>query len=473
MHCLNQLPFNFTSETRSPADSIMAFLTFEVPGLRALRSSVGTRGNILANSSAIWPTILAWTLLFIFTIIYSMFIARVLLSGNPFIGTRVFDASTTNLLLSVFSQLYAMLLTLFMGNLLDDLRWSLAANDYIGGISALEFAQLGPGVGFFTNVFMTFAKGLRSPAGLAKMFLPIAAISFGSVLKVQNSFVNDVYGSTVGVSAGTMLLNTAHVQMIPKTYLTHFFGQWTESMLRYPRFVAPWPTDLCTVECYSHLLPGSLEQVRLRPTMEKRVTDGNLYPDAEAIRVHQAPGIGLIFTTPERGVFNMEEDCEIYGNTDHRGLQICLRQLGDSIAAAWRACPQQLLNGGQCTDLSLWSASAFEPSHITVLTTYQQLATTTFDWKDETIKDIDDDAAVQALLNSPSLVLTLGWGSGSTDNTERLRNFLAIGIHFGTSAEQYANVSANKIGFHGLLPLPEDMATTATLREDPDFQSST
>lgn len=132
------------------------------------QSFAAQQGDIVLNARAIWPTVASWALLLIFTTLYSMFIGRVLLAGNPFIGKTEFNASTTNLLLSIFSQLYAMLLTFVAAKLLDDLRWSLAANNALGGISALSWAQLSPGTGFFTTGFLAFASRLKCPIGLVK-----------------------------------------------------------------------------------------------------------------------------------------------------------------------------------------------------------------------------------------------------------------------------------------------------------------
>jgi len=102
---------SITSTTRSPRDQA----NMSTP---TLPYHYRTR-NILTNALTIWPTLLSWTLLIIFTIIYSLFIGWVLIVGHPFIGDTLFNGPTVNLLLSIFSQLYTILLVYVVTGLLN------------------------------------------------------------------------------------------------------------------------------------------------------------------------------------------------------------------------------------------------------------------------------------------------------------------------------------------------------------------
>jgi hypothetical protein len=124
--------------------------------------------RVSANSKSIRPLLAAFSLLFVFTVLFSAFIGIVLINGNPWMGPTLFDASTTNLVLSIFSQLYAMLLGYVVNALLEAMRWHLASTPDQRGRPSLTFFQLGPGVGFFTLCFLTVATKLRNRAGLIK-----------------------------------------------------------------------------------------------------------------------------------------------------------------------------------------------------------------------------------------------------------------------------------------------------------------
>jgi len=51
------------------------------------------------------------------------------------------------------------------------------------------------------------------------------------------------------------------------------------------------------------------------------------------MQVHRAPGIGLKFEFPGAVEFDLQKDCQLYGETEAWGLQLCGKQMGNSIAA--------------------------------------------------------------------------------------------------------------------------------------------
>jgi len=79
---------------------------------------------------------------------------------------------------------------------------------------------------------------------------------------------------------------------------------------------------------------------------------------------------------------------------------------------------------------------------------------------------VQNSNAAQGLLDRLELMQNFQPGSGSTDNTERVRNFLAISIQFGSTATQWANASVPENlleTFRDLFPLPEEIAKSATV----------
>ena len=152
---------------------------------------------------------------------------------------------------------------------------------------------------------------------------------------MQSSFVDGVHGAAIDAYAGTMLLDPGLVSTIAKTDLAHFFEQWTDTLFHYPRFVVSWSVDSCTENCSSYFLPGGLDQVLVFPpdSIRSVPVKERLPANCEAMQVHRAPGIGLKFEFPGAVEFDLQKDCQLYGETEAWGLQLCGKQMGNSIAA--------------------------------------------------------------------------------------------------------------------------------------------
>lgn len=114
-----------------------------------------------------------------------------------------------------------------------------------------------------------------------------------------------------------------------------YFRSWIEQLLHYPRYATPWPIDRCdeTQGCESFLLPGGLEGVILAtsPFLNVSLLDATLPSHAQSIRVHNAPGIALMFETfLQPASFDNGTDCTTLLVADD-GIQICGKQVGDSM----------------------------------------------------------------------------------------------------------------------------------------------
>jgi hypothetical protein len=78
----------------------------------------------------------------VFSVIFSAFVVYVLLRGNVRVGGVTFDASTSNLLVSIFSQISVILGDALIRDLLGVIRLALAKRDR--GVSALTYFVIGP-----------------------------------------------------------------------------------------------------------------------------------------------------------------------------------------------------------------------------------------------------------------------------------------------------------------------------------------
>jgi hypothetical protein len=116
----------------------------------------------------LWIPLTAWSISLISTILYSLFIYQILILSNPKIGKLIFDASLTNLLLSIFSQLYAMILIFMLHGLLDTMRWTLASRGDKTGTSVSSFFQLSPGTNWFSVLRLMGVSKLRNIWGICR-----------------------------------------------------------------------------------------------------------------------------------------------------------------------------------------------------------------------------------------------------------------------------------------------------------------
>jgi hypothetical protein len=87
---------------------------------------------------------LVWTsfVFALFACLYCLFVYFVLIRGQVIVGKALFDASTTNLLVSIFSQISALLADTALRQLLAALRMYFAAQP--GGLSAYTWFGIGP-----------------------------------------------------------------------------------------------------------------------------------------------------------------------------------------------------------------------------------------------------------------------------------------------------------------------------------------
>jgi hypothetical protein len=124
-----------------------------------------TAGRRPTYSSELWQKarsirdlLLTFTVSLVFAVLYILFINYVLIQGTPPVGNVFFDASKTNLLVAIFSQISATLSDIMIRGLLSAMRLAFAARN--DGIPAPTFLGLGPAAGWLQVLKLAIANRL-------------------------------------------------------------------------------------------------------------------------------------------------------------------------------------------------------------------------------------------------------------------------------------------------------------------------
>jgi hypothetical protein len=149
--------------------------------------------NLWKNLIAVKGLIITFLVWLIFTILYSLFVYYVLLNGQVQVGTARFDASTANLLVSIFSQIFVVLADTSIRGLLSALRLALALNN---GTGLTLFLGVSPSTDWFPTLKLFALAWLPSLWGRwtysiwgngsllgFRLSLPIIGLAFASGLK--------------------------------------------------------------------------------------------------------------------------------------------------------------------------------------------------------------------------------------------------------------------------------------------------
>ncbi|KAF4926616.1 hypothetical protein CGCVW01_v002857 [Colletotrichum viniferum] len=492
-----RIPLDLHLPSHQPVPSNPEFLNAAGETAYASPSRPVTDRSLRENCRPIGLALTAWITSLIFTVVYSLFIYHVLCEGNPVIGSWTFDASLTNLLLSLLSQLYAMLLAYVVLSLSDALRWSLASRSgRVDGASASSFFQLSPATDWFSTMKFIFKGRFRSNWGVIRLALPFMGLGLDSVLKFQNSF-EDYFikqGVTVDVYADNIPPDVSILGLISTAYLDGFFDTWTQQLLNYPRYATTWKMKGCTEDCSVSFLPGGMEIARkVGPLLNSTILKGGLFNNTESIMIQGAPGMVARSEPVADGFeFDIEEDCNVYQTPLGDALQMCKKQFGDSVAAGWRACPSFFQFTRACATQLSWTRAPLVSK--TLFTAYRQNATTTYSQKDLSIQHAEPiSEPVRVKMSVPDMdliwnrifvprplssqldlesinitIARMAWKYRTyteffPDNemhVELLQNFLSVPLQFAITAMQYANYTlalpADKRTF------PPELLTTAT-----------
>ncbi|KAH8666953.1 hypothetical protein BX600DRAFT_540210 [Xylariales sp. PMI_506] len=462
--------------------------------------------RFLANAKEISELLFTFGAWSLFTLLYCLFVYYVLIQGRIQVGSTVFDASTANLLVSIFSQIYVTLTDMTLRGLLSALRLALLVNqdsylvtffgispstDWLSVIKLFALAWL-------PNLWRACTYRYLGEGSLlvARLGLPIMGLAYGSVLKFQATF--DYYfvpgPSKLDVFAGLIPLHNQVLNAVQTATLCLYFQSWTASLLENNKYANSIFLDGCGERCRSVFLPGGVEMVRqVSSSLNISMFDGNLLSSAETISIEDAPGFILRFQNVENGYpFDSEVDCLYTGRSINDTFQICVDQVDNqSIAVGWAACPQEIKDANNCSaDLS-WSITPLRWT--TIMSVYKQFADTTYNRQNFSMVNFRTNGDPEPLSLASSEYLTIfkkillsNALDNSVDNSSiddlnysltwlhrtytgyfpddqnslltNLHNLLAIPFQFTITAYQFANSTSTLLPF----PMPADSQTVAT-----------
>ncbi|KIM95435.1 hypothetical protein OIDMADRAFT_134537 [Oidiodendron maius Zn] len=423
--------------------------------------------------------LITFTLSLVFSVLYILFINYVLIRGNVQIGTVSLSASTTNLLVSIFSQISA-----------------------TGGILATTFLGLGSATSWLQVLNLAFVDRFLNFWCDFSLLLPSMSIAFGSILKFRANF--DYYfipsNLTVSVFAGLVPIDLRVLKIVPISDQCQFLQSWTASLLTNSKYAKDTIMNGCNDGCRAFLLPGGLELVRqFGPFLNYSIFYGGVFDGAESVRIDNAPGMITTFQTPETELtFDPVAECIYGGKAINDSLQICMRQVDHSIAVGWTACPQTLFDNNECSNNLTWTSGPVIRS--TVMSLYRQFTTTTYNAQNLSMVNTQSTSDAELMFLNVSdyttilnEVLVPNENSSQSDNISinaltyaltwmhrtydevfpsdknslitNLYNFLVIPQLFMVTAVQLCNYTVIEDGLEaelGNFPMPDDMVTTAT-----------
>lgn len=141
---------------------------------------------------------------------------------------------------------------------------------------------------------------------------------------------NTVYTATMSVPVfgGLPPLNVAAFELLPPATLCLQFGQRSYTLLQQPHLVNVITSPTCdaTNSCTAYFLPGGLDQAWLRNrTVDRTLLSGSFSGENTSyIRVADAPGYQLEFSSLSNYSFDISKDCTIYGKERGDGAIMCI-----------------------------------------------------------------------------------------------------------------------------------------------------
>ena len=80
-------------------------------------------------------------------------------------------------------------------------------------------------------------------------------------------------------------------------------------------------------------LPGGLEIARkLGSNLNSTLLEGEIFDNTEVVMLNSAPGFGVTFQPPaDNFKFDMENDCQLYGQLRGDAIQICITPNGTGL----------------------------------------------------------------------------------------------------------------------------------------------
>src|SRR6266480_1036097 len=319
---------------------------------------------------------------------------------------------------------------------------------------------------------------------------------------------------TVPVFAGLAQLDPIVLEYIPTSVLAIYYTAWISSLLGVSQYVVglPSPANCTGDNCATFFLPGGLEIARkFGSDMNSTLLQGGLFDNAQAVLLNNAPGTGITFWTPKSFRFDLDNDCKIYGPILGDAIKFCLARGEVNVTmgecprdvlkcganfTGWTICPTYNYNNGVNGTCMSNVTLAETINQQTSFSLYRQNTRTVYDRQNFSIVSVDPTSESQSyMVNTTyywdiwdklfnptsntndavmvqSFVFQLGWylrlyqddfSDDQQTPTNLLRNFITIPIQFYTTGLQFSNATLqSKFPNSGLLPIPSELATTAS-----------
>ena len=141
------------------------------------------------------------------------------------------------------------------------------------------------------------------------------------------------------VFAGLISPDIRLLRAVTQADLAMFMYTWTASLLSNAMFAKPYDSfEGCVPgKCRGVILPGAIGLAReYGPALNESIYSGDIFANVSAVRVANATGMVVRYDVPSKeGLlgFDVLRDCVYTGEQVDNGLQICFRQLGNSLLA--------------------------------------------------------------------------------------------------------------------------------------------
>jgi hypothetical protein len=313
--------------------------------------------------------------------------------------------------------------------------------------------------------------------------------------KFQYYFEPD-YSTEVPVFAGQMPLDQSVLDVVPTATMARYFISWTPTFLDVGKFAATFSAPDCAKNCTAWFLPGGVEMVRrVGPTLNVTLLADGLFNNVDSIQVRDVPGLLLRFADPEPIFeFDISQDCTIYGKRLDDPVQLCIKQMNESLVVGWQACPSALLLTKQCNKNTTWSKTQVRTK--LMMTAFRQRATTSYQRANFAILNVEttSEANIQPLkmedftatwdkvfiasnfesaknedaMVSNSLTTSLTWlirlyadvfPDDEYSPRRFLANFLSIPQQFMVTCYQFSNYTIGAFGGNTRFVVPDELAT--------------
>uniref|UniRef100_A0A8H7KCC1 Uncharacterized protein n=1 Tax=Bionectria ochroleuca TaxID=29856 RepID=A0A8H7KCC1_BIOOC len=315
------------------------------------------------QATAAAGVIFAWVAFSVFSVIFSAFVVYVLLRGNVRVGGVTFDASTSNLLVSILSQISVILGDALIRDLLGVIRLALAKRDR--GVSALTYFVIGPASAWTEaarHAVLTKFYRLNLWCDF-RVVLPIMGLALGSVIKFQAQFDYHFAPTNTNMTVYAGLI-PIRIVVVDSPLLTTADLSITDS--------PGAPRKAAGRYCYR-----GLETARqYNPLLKHTVFEGGIFDGADSIQIEHAPGMLATFERLPADFSFDPAGCTYAGERINNTLVMCAQQLGQSLAVGWAACPIKEYSARDCSPEVTWTSGPIQYS--TNVSVYEQYTRTTY-----------------------------------------------------------------------------------------------